>query len=157
MRPAEIEAGSSTQVEVQYFSPVDSLYCGCGILALEFHNFVARLGAVLPPISHAEPVFAQESWRGVQTIVEMASLRNSFRLRRAKCTDGGAHPPEAELQVCHDPLPFSPPASSRACLSPFRREFYPRDSNGCILFTARRPKRKFRMKRSSRRIQVKSA
>ena len=33
------------------------------------------------------------------------------------CIDGGAHPPEAELQVGHDPLPFSL-ASSRASPSP---------------------------------------
>jgi hypothetical protein len=64
MRPTEIDPGSSTQVEVQDFSPVDSLCYGRGILALEFHNSVGRLRAVLPHISHAEPVSTQESWRG---------------------------------------------------------------------------------------------
>ena len=64
MRPTEIEPGSSTQVEVRYCRPADSLCCGRGILAPEFHNFVTRLRARLPLISHAEPMFAQESWRG---------------------------------------------------------------------------------------------
>ena len=51
MRPTEIEGGSSTQVEVRYFRPVDSLCCRRGILALEFHNLVARLHACLTSLT----------------------------------------------------------------------------------------------------------
>jgi hypothetical protein len=53
----------------------------------------------------------------------------SFRLRGATCTEGAARPPEAELQVCHEPLPFSLPASSRACPSPIHRGSYPHDTS----------------------------
>ena len=127
MRPTEIEGGSSTQVEVRYFRPVDSLCCRRGILALEFHNLVARLHACLTSLTPSQ--CSQRKAGGSSDPIRNGFARNSFRLRGATCTDGGAHPPEAALQVCHDPVPFSLPAAPRACPSPVHRGSYPHDSS----------------------------
>ena len=104
MRPRKIEPGSSKKVEVRYFRPVDSL-CRRGILALEFYNFVARPRACLTSLTPSH--CSQRKAGGSSDHIRNGFARNSFRLRWTTCTDGGAHPPEAELQGCHDPLPFS--------------------------------------------------
>src|SRR6266571_4296288 len=101
MRPRKIEPGSSTQVEGRYFRPVDSL-CRRGILALKFHNLVARLHACLTTLTPSQ--CSQRKAGGGSDHVRNGFVRNSFRLRGAACTDGGARPPEAELQGSHDPL-----------------------------------------------------
>jgi hypothetical protein len=88
---------------------------------------VARLRSCLTSLTPSQ--CSQRKAGGSSNHIRNGFARNSFRLRGATCTDGGARPPEAELQGCHDPLPFSLPASSRACPSPVHRGFYPHDTS----------------------------
>jgi hypothetical protein len=58
-------------VELRYFRPIDSLCCGRGILALEFHNFVARLRSFASHLLRLANG-RREKLEGVHTILEMA-------------------------------------------------------------------------------------
>jgi len=94
----------------------------CGILALQFHKVPRFLFQYSPP----ENSVWKEQIRGGSNWERLAGC---LRRRPATCIDGAAHPGGAGLQLCSDLLPFARPASCQVCLSPIRRDSYPRDSS----------------------------